>query len=324
MGVPFAKITSVTDACYVIAQTKASNITIKVFNINSEVTHYFRIFVRENVDGSAEVFNKTFTRSGDHAYTFTISGLSANTDYIMNFGEAEDDTGYGTEWWGTTKFYTATTTAPTINTPTIDGKDVELPWKNRTGKSAGYLIVVNDYIKDYGNVSSSTTTHYSNLTFDYYDRTYVAYVYTIASDGRASYDSISFTTGPLVITPTPTINSIDTSRGISDVRIYWDVDEHVSGTTYTIYVKQSGGSWVAKTTLTSVPSSGYTSTNVNKSNTLYYVYIQANLNGDTVDSNTESFRVTLTVPSAWTWTTAELNAFNNKRTMFYNHKNSLE
>ena len=71
-----------------------------------------------------------------------------------------------------------------------------------------------------------------------------------------------------VVTPIPTISSIDTSRGISDVRIYWDVDKHVSGTTYTIYVKQSGGSWVAKTTLTSVPSSGYTSINVNKSNTL--------------------------------------------------------
>lgn len=125
-------------------------------------------------------------------------------------------------------------------------------------------------------------------------------------------------------TPTPTINSIDTSRGISDVRIYWNVDEHVSGTTYIIYVKQSGGSWFAKETLTSVPSSGYTSINVNKSNTLYYVYIQANLNGNTVDSKTKNFKVTLTVPSAWTWTTAELNAFNNKRTMFYNHKNSLE
>lgn len=127
-----------------------------------------------------------------------------------------------------------------------------------------------------------------------------------------------------VVTPTPTINSIDTSRGISDVRIYWDVDKHVRGTTYTIYVKQSGGSWVAKKTLTSVPSSRYTSINVNKSNTLYYVYIQANLDGDTVDSNTKNFKVVLTAPSAWIWTTAELNAFNNKRAMLYNHKNSLE
>lgn len=324
MGVPFAEITSVGDSCYAIAQTKTSNITIKVFNVDSEITHYFRIFVRENVDGSAEVFNQTYTRSGDHAYTFTISGLSSNTDYIMNFGEAEDNTGYGTEWWGATEFYTATTSAPTINTPTIDGKNVELPWKNRTGKSAGYLIVVNDYIKDYGNVSSSTTTRYSDLTFDYYDRIYTAYVYTIASDGKANYDSISFTTGSLIVTPTPTIDSIDTSRGISDIRIYWDVDEHVSGTTYTIYVRQSSGSWVAKTTLTSVPSSGYTSINVDKTNTLYYVYIQASLNGDTVDSNSESFRVTLTVPSIWEWTTAELNAFNNKRFMLYDYKNSLE
>ena len=127
-----------------------------------------------------------------------------------------------------------------------------------------------------------------------------------------------------IVTPIPTISSIDTRRGISDVRIYWDVDKHVSGTTYTIYVKQSGGSCVAKTTLTSVPSSGYTSINVNKSNTLYYVYIQANLDGDTVDSNTKNFKVVLTVPSAWTWTTAELNAFNNKRAMFYDHKDSLE
>ena len=131
----------------------------------------------------------------------------------------------------------------------------------------------------------------------------------------------AFTT---IVTPTPTISSIDTSRGISDVRVYWDVDKHVSGTTYTIYVRQSSGSWVAKTTLTSVPSSGYTSINVNKTNTLYYVYIQANLDGDTVDSNTKSFKVTLTVPSTWAWTTAELNAFNNKRAMLYNHKNSLE
>lgn len=51
MGVPFTKITSITDTCYVIANTKTSNITIKVFNVNSEVTHYFRIFVRENVNG---------------------------------------------------------------------------------------------------------------------------------------------------------------------------------------------------------------------------------------------------------------------------------
>lgn len=127
-----------------------------------------------------------------------------------------------------------------------------------------------------------------------------------------------------IVTPTPTIDSIDTSGGISDVRIYWDVDEHVSGTTYTIYVRQSSGSWIAKTTLTSVPSSGYTSINVDKTNTLYYVYIQANLDGDIVDSNTESFRVTLTVPSTWEWTTTELNAFNNKRTVLYDYKDSLE
>lgn len=120
-------------------------------------------------------------------------------------------------------------------------------------------------------------------------------------------------TDPLPIeVPIPYIYDIDTSYGLDDVRIYWDVEnEHVNGTTYYFYAKKSGGSYYYKTEATKVPSSGYTSIDVDSFNTTYYVYIKAEYEGEYEESSAESFIVELTIPNPWNWTTTEKNVFNN-------------
>lgn len=113
--------------------------------------------------------------------------------------------------------------------------------------------------------------------------------------------------------PIPTINSVDTSNGISDVKIYWDVDEHVSGTEYIIYVSTSkNGTYYEKTDIIKkVPTSGYTSISVDKYDTTYWVYVEASYDGETEISNKKSFSIALEVPSTWSWTEAEKGALNN-------------
>ena len=112
--------------------------------------------------------------------------------------------------------------------------------------------------------------------------------------------------------PIPTIEKIDTSRGRSDVRVYWDVDSHTSGTIYTIYVKEKGGSYYNKLSTTKVPSSGYSSIEVDKYKTIYYIYIEADYDGMIEESGTKTFEVDLIIPDTWIWTLSERDAFNNK------------
>lgn len=197
IGVPIADISDNNDTCYMIAYTDTDYIAVKAYNLDPDKTYYLRVFVRLTSDTSDITYNKVTKCSGNHSYQFTVSGLTPGKEYTMNFGDCPDSTGDGVDWWGGTEFSTYITDEPTILTPAVNGTEVDVRWKNNTGVSAMYVITTNNYIKDFGTVSNSTTTRTSTVTYDNYDTTYTYYVFTLGNDGTSNYSTGSVTTDPL-------------------------------------------------------------------------------------------------------------------------------
>ena len=208
----------------------------------------------------------------------------------------------------------------TVSVSGFDGKtnyprDFYIKYKRESQSSSYYNYLGDGYMAVAANVAPDDP--WENYQDGLWDDTSYSVKITVYNSNTIDVvweweKEAAISTDPLpVVVPVPYIWDIDTSYGLSDVRIYWDVDEHVSGTYYTIYVKKSGGSYYKKATATKVPSSGYTSISVDSFNTTYYVYIEAEYDGEYEESDSETFKITLTVPSAWSWTTAEKNAFNN-------------
>ena len=294
LGVHLASLSNKNDPCYTVTKTYSNSVTITVFNVTPSVTYYFRVYIRLSTGSSTAVSDVTHTKSGKSSYSFSVEGLTTNTDYTMNFGNASSSTGEGTEWWGLSTFYTATTNNPTISSTSVDEKNVELGWKNRTSSAINYAIVSNGYIKDFGYYSSGTTTRYSNLTFDYYDTTYPISLYTVATNGRASYTTTSITTGSRY--ENIEIEITDWYADGNIVYIDWEV---IAGDLKNYTITASG---YDKTEVSSTSGSegSYTSqVPFNRYNETYTVVITAT--GPKGETSSDSVRITTGSLSKWYW-----------------------
>lgn len=192
------------DTFYTISLTASDRIEVKVFNLpaytleGSPITHYLRFRVRLESDDNDITYEETITISGEHAYDLEIENLIEGENYVINVGNAQNSTGYNTYWWGATYFIaTEPPNWPSIVSAVPDGRDVTFKWKNRLSDDAYYLITTNNYIKDYGEVSSSTTTRTNYLSYDRYGTDYEVFIITVAkNDGTAEWNSTDFTTDP--------------------------------------------------------------------------------------------------------------------------------
>lgn len=274
-------------ADYVICETTSSSVTVKIFDA-STTRNYYRIFVRTNETGSEADYDKVHSCSGEYSYTFTIDGLTRNTEYLLNIGPCPDSTGAGVEWQGPFTFITTAFETPSISNITTSGLEVTVKWKNYSGTKAGYLFLLDGQNMKEGRLSSTgTTTRTATFTAEGFKYgTYTLELIVLEDDPyQASYISEEVTLEPFKVQ----IN--DWIANGNQVTIEWEV---VSGEVESYYfkvgtvikdednVEESGGVY-------------YSTISFNNFQTEYTVYLYATgtdgtISSDNVDVMTEALQ----------------------------------
>ncbi len=278
-------------ADYVICETTSTSVTVKIFDASTTKT-YYRIYVRTNETGSAATYDEVHSCSGSYSYTFTISGLTRNTEYLLNIGPS-DSTGDNWDKLDTAfTFITTTFETPTISSITTSGLEVTVKWKNYSGTSAGYLFLLDGKNMKEGRLSSTgTTTRTATFTAEGFKYgTYTLELIVLEDDPyQASYISEEVTLEPFEVQ----IN--DWVANGTQVTIEW---EAVSGEVESYYfkvgtiikdednVKESGGVY-------------YSTISFNNFQTEYTVYLYAT--GTDGTESSDSVVVKTEALQKWYW-----------------------
>lgn len=281
-------------ADYVICETTSTSVTVKIFDASTTKT-YYRIYVRTNEEGSAAIYDEVHSCSGSHSYTFTISGLTRNTEYLLNIGPS-DSTGDNWDKLDTAfTFITTSFNAPTISSITTSGFKVTVKWKNKTGVKAGYLILLDGKSVAEGSLSTTgTTTRTTSFVVDEtefdYNESYTLDLITLYDDPyQASYVSEEITFTPFKVQIT------DWVANGNQVTIEWEV---TSGELDSYYFEVNG---VEKTEETIEESGGfyYSTLSFNNFETSYTVYLYAI--GTDGSESSDSVTVTTEALEKWYW-----------------------
>ena len=214
-------------------------------------------------------------------------------------------------------WYLQNTVSYNLNKPSVEPSKINAGMDyleircQKVQNATGYRIFYDDSeilatrMNYYKNSSVNTPITISGLepSTTYYLRS-CAYDSKVLTQSCSSWAMMTTLAEPTY--PDPQIDSVDTSRGVEDVRIYWSCPKRPYEAEYSILVDG-----VEKATASEPPST-YTSVRVDTYNKTYMARIKYVYNGVTGYSTEFPFVVPLKKPVKWVWSNPAQTAFENK------------